>query len=552
LNIYNPGETELFLTIESKNVTTYEPQVPGGSGFAFPDALLAAYLTYTAEIANHSLLPAPIVTSVVPNTGDANKIINDVEVHGLNFINGAVVKFKHASSVFAIGPLPASFIDSTLLTIDLNLAGAPPGFYNVTVTNPDTKFGTLDNAFEVTNSMWWQSYMYNAQNIGWNPTANLPDPSALQQKWVTNIGGFKFTTPVVADGKIFFSTNNSYWEYPDMAIHCVDLNTGVELWSKLINPTSASTGARVFSCPVWWHGPDGIDRVAVGGDQVYCFNADTGDPLWSFDDPDSSGTGWWSNQMKEYDGKVLARSRYQPLYVLDFQTGAMLAEIITSNSSEGGCGAANGKVYINSSYNVDCADINTGAILWSTVLPGSGTNMNHWVDPCIVGNRLYVTTYQSICFCISIDSSSGYPPGQVIWSWSDPTMPAMSATMYAGAGARESGGVTRLYISSASGASNAYVYCVEDQGTGASMVWKSAQAGSYEGGAIWSSAPSYPEGVVYVPEVYTGVLYAFNAANGSVVWSYPAGSITAKCGVSLVNNQLVLCSNADVRVFKAP
>jgi outer membrane protein assembly factor BamB len=52
--------------------------------------------------------------------------------------------------------------------------------------------------------------------------------------------------------------------------------------------------------------------------------------------------------------------------------------------------------------------------------------------------------------------------------------------------------------------------------------------------------------------VYDGHFYAFNAADGSTVLSYPLGSVTAKCGVSIVNDQLVLATNQDVRVLKAP
>jgi len=553
LNLYGAGETELFLTVESKDVTTYEPQVPGGSNFSYSDAPLAAYQTFNVEISDQSSLPAPIVTSVVPDTGGANTVIDDVEVHGSNFVNGATVEFEHTTSAFVIGPLATQYVSSSLLTLDLDLGSAPTGLYDVTVTNPDTQFGTLEDGFEVTGTIWWQSHMYNVENIGWNPTANMPDPTALQQQWKSSINAFKFTTPVVADGKVFFTGNSTYWERPDMAVYCYNLATGSPVWSKPINLSSASTGWRSFSCPVWWSGPDGVDRLAVGGDKVYCFNADDGTQLWSYD-ANEGGTdiGWWSNQMKEYNGLVIAHSRFSYVYVLDFVTGSLVKKIVTAAISEGGCAVVDDKVYINASTYVQCADLNTGAILWSTQLPATAGNMDHWINPTVAGDRLYMTSYYSYVFCFAMTDEGGYTPGQIIWSWNDPIKPYGSTTMYAGAGSRQVGGVTRLYVSSSSGGSTANVYCLEDQGTSAALIWRSAHTGSFEGNAVWANAPSYPAGVVYCPDVYNGNLYAFNAVDGSTILTYPIGTVTAKSGPSIVNDTLVLCTNTDVRALKAP
>ena len=124
------------------------------------------------------------------------------------------------------------------------------------------------------------------------------------------------------------------------------------------------SGHRAFAGPVWWEGPDGTNRVAVGGDQVYCYDADSGDELWTFDAMiDTTDVNWISNQMQEHDGMVLARSRFQRLYVLDFITGAEITVVDCAQSSEGGCGAKEGLVYISSGHRVECADILTGEVL---------------------------------------------------------------------------------------------------------------------------------------------------------------------------------------------
>jgi hypothetical protein len=491
------------------------------------------------------------ITVLIPNGGEEWCVGNDEEitwsseyVAGTVFIEYSKDNFvSDINSVAADAPNTGSFLwenipddpsDSVRIRVS---ATANPGVNDIS----DADFSI------VTDSIWWRSHMYNLNNIGWNPTANMPNPSDLQQQWLTPNSAFKFTTPVIADDKIYFSTNSTYWERPDMTFYCYDLNSGSPIWSKPINPTSASTGWRVFSCPVWWHGSDGIDRIAVGGDQVYCFNADTGEQLWTYDTTyGGNNVGWWSNQMQEYNGMVLARSRYNPLYVLDFTTGDLISTVICSQVSEGGCTAKDGKVYINSGTNVDCADISTGNILWSTPLPSSAGNMNHWVNPSLVDDRIYVTTTNAWVCCYAIADGGGYNAGQNIWSWNDSLVSGTS--MMAGASARQNENVTRLYIPSSG--SGTYVYCIEDQGASASLIWRSSQNGSFEGAAVWANAPGYPDGVVYCPQAY-GTLYAFNASNGALIWTFTPGGVT-KCGVSIVDNRLVLMSNSDVRLLKAP
>ncbi|HDS30297.1 MAG TPA: hypothetical protein ENN67_04550, partial [Firmicutes bacterium] len=548
LNLQYSGETELFFTIESKNVTTFEPQVPGGNAYQFPGSALSAYHAAIVNILDYNMYPAPVVTSVVPSSGNVDTQLNNVKINGLNFVDGAVVEFSHHDESFIIEPLSTDFVNSSQLTVDIDLIDAPLGFYDVTVTNPDLQWATLEKGFEVIKAMWWKKHMYNLHNIGWNPTANPAAPQSLQVQWTSAVGGFKFCTPVVADDKIFFTQNSTYWERPDMSVYCFDLQTGNQIWTKYINLTSASTGWRAFSSPVWWRGPDGIDRLAVGGDKVYCFDADTGDQLWTYDTMyGGSDNGWWSNQMNEYDGMVLARSRLGPLYVLDFETGTLIKEIQTSSASEGGCTVVDGKLYINSNTYVDCRDLETGATVWSTQLT-NGTNMNHWINPAVGDNRIYVTSMHGYVFCLSISSESGYAPGQIIWVWNDPEKPAGSTSMFAGAVVRETGGSTRLYIASSGSAT--FVYCLEDAGSSPSLIWRSGSSGSFEGGAIWSSAPGYSDGVIYCPDIYNGTLYAFDASNGNTVWTYYAGSVTAKCGVSIVEDMIVFLTNQNVRVFK--
>ncbi|MFA5113451.1 MAG: IPT/TIG domain-containing protein [Candidatus Margulisiibacteriota bacterium] len=94
--------------------------------------------------------PAPTVTSLEPAVGVQGTTLTNVKVHGTNFQSGATVGFS-GSGVTA-GTV--TFNNATQLTISsvTITAGAAVGARNVTVTNPDTKTGTLTNGFTVLQS----------------------------------------------------------------------------------------------------------------------------------------------------------------------------------------------------------------------------------------------------------------------------------------------------------------------------------------------------------------------------------------------------------------
>lgn len=52
VNLTASGQVQFFVTVESSNPTSYEPAVPGGSAFAYPDAPLAGYFLFTGNVLN--------------------------------------------------------------------------------------------------------------------------------------------------------------------------------------------------------------------------------------------------------------------------------------------------------------------------------------------------------------------------------------------------------------------------------------------------------------------------------------------------------------------
>ncbi len=163
-----------MIAVESADPDTYEPQITGGgSAFTFPDAPLTAYVTSYIEISGINPQEAPVVISVVPDEGMSDALLEDVEIHGQHFMNGATVEFSHVEEPFNIGPLAAFFADDTLLNTDLDLTDAPLGFYNVTVENPDMQSGTLEAGFEVIENL--QAVLVLEEEIDFEPTHDAHD-----------------------------------------------------------------------------------------------------------------------------------------------------------------------------------------------------------------------------------------------------------------------------------------------------------------------------------------------------------------------------------------
>ncbi len=91
---------------------------------------------------------APIITGITPNTGVNTGTVHISDLSGSNFMMGATVKLTRAGQT----PITATnlLMNATRIICDFDLTGAATGAWNVVVTNPDAKSGTLPNGFTVT------------------------------------------------------------------------------------------------------------------------------------------------------------------------------------------------------------------------------------------------------------------------------------------------------------------------------------------------------------------------------------------------------------------
>ncbi len=92
--------------------------------------------------------PPPSILSITPKTGLNNGVLSITNLAGANFNPGASVVLSKAGESDIVGT-SVSVPTSAKITCDLNLAGKAPGQWNVTVTNPDGQFDTLENGFTI-------------------------------------------------------------------------------------------------------------------------------------------------------------------------------------------------------------------------------------------------------------------------------------------------------------------------------------------------------------------------------------------------------------------
>jgi len=153
LNLTESGNFNVLGSVVSTAPDSYQPQIPGGENFRFPDGRLAAYFMGTVHIGGDPGITGPVVDSIDPDEGFIDFTV-DTTICGEGFVSGATVELVWVEDdSLVIAGEDVVFVDETELTCSFNLdsftGDAELGFYDVVVTNPNLEFGTLESGFEV-------------------------------------------------------------------------------------------------------------------------------------------------------------------------------------------------------------------------------------------------------------------------------------------------------------------------------------------------------------------------------------------------------------------
>jgi len=148
LNLTKSGDEPLLVFAETSDGIGYEPQIPGGSAFDYPDAPLGAYLLTTVDILSVGGNP-PIVISIDPDAAQSGDFLTDVIVTGQYFQNGAQVELRHPDWDPIEAEAEVMSGGGTIITCDFDLDAAAQGLWDVYVINPDMLFGYLEEGFAI-------------------------------------------------------------------------------------------------------------------------------------------------------------------------------------------------------------------------------------------------------------------------------------------------------------------------------------------------------------------------------------------------------------------
>jgi outer membrane protein assembly factor BamB len=288
--------------------------------------------------------------------------------------------------------------------------------------------------------------------------------------------------------------------------------------------------------------------LIVGGDQVYCFDANSSGsspaPLWTYDDTNPSNQNWLGTQLVVYEGKVLAKGRGEiALYILDAVDGSLIHEVPMMAGFESGVAGYNGKAYAvgynygpRESY-LDCVDIATGTVDWTWHSGYSYSGVDHWNGPLVEDGRVYFADYNGVIFCIAAEDQGSYSAGDEIWRYTVP------------AGNPVNGGVAKLGNHLFCGCAFASpVYCVSDDGDTASLAWSSSITGYFDAHMTVAITPSYPDGVVIAPTVNQQCIHFLDATNGGVIRTINTAE-QMRSGASMAGEYVVLAGQYNLRVY---
>lgn len=121
----------------------HQPVPSSSTGFALGAGFLkSVYLPSVTPVL------APVVTAITPSSAQNTGPVNIINLAGANFAAGAAIKLSKSGQTGIIAT-NAVVVSATRITCTFDLTGAAGGAWDVIVTNPDGRSGTLPGAFTV-------------------------------------------------------------------------------------------------------------------------------------------------------------------------------------------------------------------------------------------------------------------------------------------------------------------------------------------------------------------------------------------------------------------
>ncbi|MFT7485207.1 MAG: outer membrane protein assembly factor BamB [Candidatus Paceibacteria bacterium] len=340
------------------------------------------------------------------------------------------------------------------------------------------------------------------RGLGGVAAGNLPDKPQLL--WTFEAEGAITSSPVVADGRVYFGSD-------DAKLYCLDAESGESLWSY--------TTQDMLEAP-----PTVVDgTVYIGSNDFFFYAVDavTGDLRWKYETGDKIMGG--ANYLQTEKGLCIVVGSYDTsLYGFDAATGEKLWEYSTNNyvngtpaieddlTCFGGCDAILHVVSVSTGEGI--AAIELGA---ESHVAGSAA---------IEDGRAYFGHYGNQFVCVDLQSQ------EVVWHYDNPRFAFFSSPALSG---------DRLVF----GGRDKQLHCVKKaDGT---PIWTFAT-----GRKIDSSPVICGEEVVFGSG--DGRLYILDLETGNERWSYDVGKALIASPAVASGKIYIGCNDSKLYVFGAP
>lgn len=359
----------------------------------------------------------------------------------------------------------------------------------------------------------WVEYQNNPRRTGHSADQLAPD--ALTQRWQTRVSGrAMFSSPVVADGRIYLATDAG-------RLFAMDADDGSTLWSFTAGANFRTTPAVADGRVYFGGGDDGM---------FYALDAASGQPLWTYPTGDRLtyttptvvdgtvyfGTGWGTG-----DGGWI--------YALDAATGTLRWRTFIGAQVFFAPAVADGTVFAGSydARRLVALDAATGAEKWALTRDNDGfAAMPTYADGVVyVGTNNFDTGVGSI---LAVDAGTG----ALLWEASGHGDASGSAPIVNG----------NLVIAGSN--QNNWV-AAYDRATGARR-WVSPI------GAAVSNGQMAADGVIVGGSQQDHRAWALDAYTGAVLWDVTLADNILAAPAYADGRLVVAARNGQVTTFEAP
>ena len=340
--------------------------------------------------------------------------------------------------------------------------------YNIATSNLSTLGSKIDE---------WSMYRHDLQHTG---TSTIPASNG-NLLWRFNTGDKIRSSPALANGVVYQGGNEGY-------IYALNSCTGSVIWQYAGESSGVESSPAVVGGVVYvgylWDGHNGY---------VIALNATTGALIWRF----ATNSGIESSPAV-LNGIVYIGSFSGFIYALNATNGALIWSYLTGGSTYSSPAIVDNILYQGSNDgNVYALNAENGALIWSYQ-----TGSQVYASPVVVNNVVYANSDNGAVYALSATD------GSEIWQTN------IGVGDHVDASPAVSGGL--VYFVSRSGL---YAFNV----TTGSQVWFFASPYSPREslGYVYSS-PAVADNIVFYGSC-DGYVFALNAHNASVVWSYHIG-----------------------------